>query len=408
MCTCPECVDPSSRQKYFSTVDIPHSISAHEAPSEQPGTLTLKWQNDLTGYDPHHTTTLPLDAIHALLSHGRSETHAPLPDRTIWDAADFTHDNPDIDYAAYMSSDTTLHRTLHQLHTHGLAFLTHVPDSATSVATIAQRIGPLKNTFYGSTWDVRSVPQATNVAYTAQDLGFHMDLMYMKQPPHLQLLHCIRSSSHGGASLFTDAYRAIRQLFRLRDPALFSALAALPVNFHYDHLDHGHYYHQSRTVIELPPPVLHSLETLPDAAAVEAFFDPARWPSVLAAIENASWAPPFQAPFSLPHPDLIAASPDDREALPTSLNQSVRLWHRAAAAFNASIQQEEAIYERMMRPGECVIFDNRRVLHARRAFDVGDVGRERWLRGAYVDRDPFVSKLKVLQHQFGDEGRRGM
>lgn len=57
------------------------------------------------------------------------------------------------------------------------------------------------------------------------------------------------------------------------------------------------------------------------------------------------------------------------------------------------------VYERMMKPGECVLFDNRRVLHARKAFEVGDAGKERWLRGAYLDKDPFLSKLQVLKHK---------
>jgi hypothetical protein len=39
-------------------------------------------------------------------------------------------------------------------------------------------------------------------------------------------------------------------------------------------------------------------------------------------------------------------------------------------------------------------------LHARKAFEVADAGKERWLRGAYLDKDPFVSKLRVLAHRF--------
>ena len=59
----------------------------------------------------------------------------------------------------------------------------------------------------------------------------------------------------------------------------------------------------------------------------------------------------------------------------------------------------------MMKPGECVLFDNRRVLHARKAFEVADAGKERWLRGAYLDKDPFVSKLRVLANRFEKEQR---
>ena len=57
-----------------------------------------------------------------------------------------------------------------------------------------------------------------------------------------------------------------------------------------------------------------------------------------------------------------------------------------------------------MAPGDCVLFDNRRVLHARRAFAVSDAGTERWLRGAYIDRDPFVSRAKILRDRFEGTG----
>jgi hypothetical protein len=52
-----------------------------------------------------------------------------------------------------------------------------------------------------------------------------------------------------------------------------------------------------------------------------------------------------------------------------------------------------------MNEGDCVIFDNRRVLHARRAFDASK--GERWLKGAYVDGDVFFSRVRVLEDRFG-------
>ncbi len=45
-------------------------------------------------------------------------------------------------------------------------------------------------------------------------------------------------------------------------------------------------------------------------------------------------------------------------------------------------------------PGDCVIFDNRRVLHGRAAFEPGT--GERHLRGCYVDRDDLYSRLRIL------------
>jgi len=122
-------------------------------------------------------------------------------------------------------------------------------------------------------------------------------------------------------------------------------------------------------------------------------------------IDAISWAPPFQAPFSVDATDdkyrktLDGIDVLGRSLGPVTLGNRIQQWHAAAQEFNNMIHRPEGIYERMMKPGECVIFDNRRVLHARRAFEVGDVGKERWLRGAYLDKDPYTSKLKALQHQ---------
>lgn len=397
MCTCPRCVDQSTRQKLFSTVEIPSTIGIQDV-IELPDSLEIEWKHDLPGFEGHKSV-FSKKLINALASTGSSKTLPSLPSRRLWSDAEFRAEAPDMTYEAYMHDDATLYQALQQLHSHGLLFLKDVPESAESVARITQRIGPLKNTFYGETWDVRSVPKAKNVAYTSQDLGFHMDLMYMKQPPHLQFLHCIRSSAKGGASLFTDSFKAVKQLFE-EDEGDFSMLQHRPMTFHYDHID-SHYYQQSRPAIELAPLTFgphtfadfHGLRRsvkqnpynawIRDAFKLEDF------------LEAVSWAPPFQAPFQLTN--AYTDIPDKNFG--STLEVVLRRWNDAARKFNALIHQEENIHERMMKPGECVIFDNRRVLHARKAFEVADAGKERWLRGAYLDKDPFMSKLRVLANR---------
>jgi hypothetical protein len=46
------------------------------------------------------------------------------------------------------------------------------------------------------------------------------------------------------------------------------------------------------------------------------------------------------------------------------------------------------------RAGDCVVFDNRRVMHGREAFEEG--AGDRHLRGCYVDRDDLYSRLRML------------
>jgi gamma-butyrobetaine dioxygenase len=396
LCTCSRCVDPSTRQRLFTTAEIPETICAIPVEGTD-STLSFRWKDDVPGYGEDHITTFNRAVLDSIQKFGQVEKPDDFPERVLWDAKTFENDVRNIDYDQYMSDDAVLYKALEALHTHGLIFLQNVPESEASVAKITERIGPLKNTFYGMTWDVRSVPEAKNVAYTAQDLGFHMDLMYMRQPPHLQYLHCIRSSSAGGASLFVDSFRAALEVLHANIEH-FRELAYRPVNFHYDHLDSNRYYHYKQFTVRTSHTAYliekaaqaHPTGTEPLSPEIRALF--------LRTMRDVAWSPPFQAPLRMNQ----KPAEDGQTARIGKLNQKMKKWHAAAAHFNRQIHEPSGIFERMMKPGECVIFDNRRVLHARKAFEIGDGGKERWLRGAYLDKDSYLSKLRVLQHKFNN------
>lgn len=82
-----------------------------------------------------------------------------------------------VDYREFLQDETSFTRVLRVLRDYGLAFVTGVPKEEQSVELLGERIGPLRHTFYGRTWDVKDKPQAENVAYTAGDLELHMDLL---------------------------------------------------------------------------------------------------------------------------------------------------------------------------------------------------------------------------------------
>jgi len=250
-----------------------------------------------------------------------------------------------------------LYDGLKQLQLYGLVFLRNVPDSEKAIEDIGGRIGPLKNTFYGLTWDVKSVPQAKNVAYTHQYLGLHMDLLYTDSPPALQLLHCLKNSCEGGTSLFCDSYQAAVQL-REDNINAFDRLLLQKTRFVYDNA--GENYAKKRYVVQ----VGKNKE-----------------------IVSINWSPPFQGPFIIP-----GGSLDSKGA------SRFRSYARALKELAARIEAPENIYEYRLKEGECVIFNNRRVLHARTAFDISS--GERWLKGAYIDKDVWTSRHRVLDKIF--------
>ena len=60
-----------------------------------------------------------------------------------------------------------------------------------------------------------------------------------------------------------------------------------------------------------------------------------------------------------------------------------------------------------LAPGDCLIFDNTRILHARTAFSLpasADGSQGRHLQGCYADLDGLASTLAVLSRP-GDNGR---
>lgn len=367
-CTCSQCRDPHSKQKLFQTSDIPEDLEGKSKTVEDPEkglSIEVEWKTDVKGYGPEHRTQHSIGWLRrALNTELDLRGGVRYDDRVLWDRKRIEKDNKWVDYNDYMSHDSTLFDALTHLNRYGLLFIKNCPDSEESVVHLASRIGTLKDTFYGRTWDVRSKPKAENIAYTPQFLGLHMDLLYTSNPPHLQLLHSLRARCPGGESFFSDSFHAANQLHR-QSTAKFRTLATFPVTYHYHHPTH--HYQFTRNVIDLFPTPKYS--------------DPN--PTNLA-IKRVNWSPPFQGPF---------------EANIGSHNStSLRSYVAAAHAYEKLLSSEDNLYEYRLNEGECVIFDNRRVLHARKAFDA--TKGERWLKGAYVDDDVFFSKLRVLEERF--------
>jgi gamma-butyrobetaine dioxygenase len=58
------------------------------------------------------------------------------------------------------------------------------------------------------------------------------------------------------------------------------------------------------------------------------------------------------------------------------------------------LEREELQVTFKLRPGELMLFDNTRVLHARKAYSAGGL---RHLQGAYSDLDGLYSRLRMLE-----------
>lgn len=187
-CPCPECIHPSTRQKLHASTQVPLDIGVTSYKGTPEG-LEVVWSKGLEDVgdweapeksQPGHKSVYPWEMV--LGSYGGTPTehraesrmnHAPI----LWDAELMKSKVLWLDYNEYMNTPEGLLKGLKHLQDYGLFFLEGVPTEDQEVANAAERIGHLRHTFYGRTWDVKSVPDAKNVAYTNLNLGLHMDLL---------------------------------------------------------------------------------------------------------------------------------------------------------------------------------------------------------------------------------------
>ncbi|KAL4874036.1 hypothetical protein BDV12DRAFT_181907 [Aspergillus spectabilis] len=353
-CKCPRCVDVHSKQRNFRLSDIPFDIKPRSIHLES-GTLEMTWENDIPGFDHSHTSKYTIKELEFPLPY---QCHSPAGrkrDRTLWGRKDMQELQHWISYEDYMHDDKKFTHSMRCLAIMGLIFVQDIPDSRELVEKLATRMGPLRNTFYGPTWDVRTVPEAKNVAYTSQFLDFHMDLMYMNEPPGFQLLHCLRNSCDGGESLFADTFKVAHEMLDTH-PDYFHTLTNTNLCYEYSHKENC--YDNTWPVFEVGGQTK-------------------RGPALL----HVNYSPPFQAPVT-------AAVGNDGHKNSDLEGKMTALRH-----FANELGKEENIFKLKLNPGECVIFENRRIVHARRQFDT-DSG-ERWLAGAYVDEDAVLSRFRV-------------
>lgn len=175
-CPCTRCIDPSTTQKLFDTIDIPTTIRPKDLHVNADGSFLVSWTDDIAGFE-NHRSYFPPESLS-----GRSTMKAVDTSirgrnpQILWHAASLEARRSEltVKYKDYIADRGTLRHVVRQLYKYGMVFISDVPSSPESVASIGNRFGPLMRTIYGDTWDVRSLPSAKNVADTSSNLGFHM------------------------------------------------------------------------------------------------------------------------------------------------------------------------------------------------------------------------------------------
>ena len=228
---------------------------------------------------------------------------------------------------------------------YGLSIVDGLADTTDAGQAIARQVASLRTTNFGTTFEVISKSDPNNLAYTAEALPLHTDLTNQELPPGYQFLHCLSNDAVGGGSIFCDGF-AVAADMQDQEPELADRLATTLV---------PHRFHDNETDIRARKSVItRSFE----GRTIEICF-------------NAHLA------------DILDLEAD--ELIP---------FYEAYRSFMLMTRSKAYTVSLRLMAGEMVVFDNRRVLHGREAFEQGS--GKRHLHGCYVDRADWDSRLRVL------------
>jgi len=338
-CSCNECRDRHSGQRLFNVTDLPADVAVDSV------TVTGDAVEVVFGPDKHRAT---FEA--SWLARFGTECSAALDERTeaakrLWTAGQIAANLPEGNWPRYLIDGAHREECLHALLTDGFVLLHDVPAEPGTVLTVAGSMGFVRETNYGRLFDVRVEATPDNLAFTGLPIAPHTDNPYRDPVPTVQLLHCLASAAEGGESVLVDGFLAAARL-RAHDPASFDLLAGTPVTFGYS--DGTAELRATRPMIGVDP---------------------------LGRIREIRFNNRSLLPICLP-PDQMAE------------------FYAAYRAFAELISAPELMLTFRLGPGDCVLFDNTRILHARTAFAATG---QRHLQGCYADLDGVTSTLSVLR-----------
>jgi gamma-butyrobetaine dioxygenase len=336
---CPEDRDARNGQRLVDIVDLPEDPRIRCAAVDGT-TLQVGWEGE------SRTSSFDLAWL-AVRQRSFQEERPELAVR-LWDAR-----APDAAarFAWARLSDITAYRAarlswLTRLLQEGIAFLRDVPCTDTGIFEGVTPLGRICETNYGQVFDVRSVPQPENLAYSDLGLGLHTDNPYREPVPGFQALHALVVSPEGGDSLFGDGFALARHL-RTIDPGAFETLVRTPVPFLYRSKD------------------------------TELF---ARRPLIQLSCDG----------------EVTAVHYNSRSIAPLRLSpQEMELFYVAYRRFAALLREPSLQVTLRLAEGDMVVFDNQRILHGRTAFS--SARHTRHLRGCYLTRDSVYATAAQLR-----------
>ncbi len=345
-CQCAECLDPGSGQRLVGVAELPAEVVvATVTTSGDVVEVVFEPDGHRAAFDhawlARYESTNEADD-HGTYDHGIDDRIEDA--KRLWTRATFREGFPEGSWPRYLADPAHRKACLAAVLREGFVRLRDVPCRAGAVLTVAESMGYVRETNYGRLFDVRVEATPANLAFTSLPIAPHTDNPYRDPVPTLQLLHCLDNAVPSGTSGLVDGFAAAAVL-REQDPAAFAVLAATSVTFTYS--DATTRLRATRPLIGLDP---------------------------RGRIREIRFNGRSLEPVRLPAEQTIA-------------------FYAAYRRFADLISTPEQMLTLRLAPGDCLVLDNTRILHARAGFTATG---NRHLQGCYADLDGLASTLAML------------
>ena len=336
---CPCCTHPDTREPIFNVASITDDLFISSISTNKEGFLKVTWSGE-SHISHFHPGWLRSNCF-------LDSSKKPDPVALTWDSS--TKKELDRFDWNKITSDPEIERVwLYSLVEAGCSIIKNVEPSKNGLTEVAKHIGVVRQTNFGLFFDVEAKQGPDTAAYTEIELPPHTDLPTREYQPGLQLLHCLKNSVKGGESILVDGFRVAEEI-RSQEPEAFDLLTSTPWDF-------GN--RSAATDYRWKTPMIK----LGNNGKIEEV----RVGNFLRV--------PLQVDFDLIEP-----------------------MYKAYKLFETLNQDDRFKLRFRLEQGECLIFDNRRVLHARDSFD-SSTG-ERHLYGCYIERDELWSSIRMLERR---------
>ena len=264
----------------------------------------------------------------------------------IWDSS--LKNKPTFDFKEGFYESKEMYELLKSFYTYGFIIVKNVPIQNNYIVQFANSIGSIRRTNFGEYFNVKSVPNPNDLAYTSLALPPHTDNPYRKPVPCIQLLHCIENKVNGGFSTLVDGFKVASYL-KDNNPDFFEILTKIKVKFKFTDKD---------VVLEN------------DGQLIE-----------LDEKKNLK-----QVRFNT-----------RLDYVPILKKEELDLYYRARRKISALYNSEKFRIEFKLIPGDLMMMDNHRLLHGRTVYDANE--GKRFLQGCYIDHDSSEGKLRHLKRK---------